>query len=69
MGVLMSELDWALEIEGPAGYPGYRLDPNIRRELTEVSYSVEFPFHFFFFFFFVYLYFLSSEHLHFSVQL
>lgn len=35
MGREVNELDWALELEGPAGYPGYRLDPESRAELTK----------------------------------
>ncbi|XP_068225597.1 FAST kinase domain-containing protein 5, mitochondrial [Palaemon carinicauda] len=35
MGREVNELDWALQIEGPAAYPGYRLDPEHRIELTK----------------------------------
>lgn len=39
MGREVNELDWALEIEGPAEYRGYRLDPNMRMQLTKVLFA------------------------------
>lgn len=40
MGREVNELDWSLEIEGPAKYPGFRLNPDLRCQLTKVSESV-----------------------------
>ncbi|KAK7082600.1 hypothetical protein SK128_025523 [Halocaridina rubra] len=38
----VNELDWAVEIEGPPGYPGYRLDPATRIMLTK-KYLAKIP--------------------------
>ncbi|XP_071532074.1 FAST kinase domain-containing protein 5, mitochondrial [Panulirus ornatus] len=35
MGREVNELDWALEIEGPVNYRGYRLDSTMRMQLTK----------------------------------
>ncbi|XP_027228718.1 FAST kinase domain-containing protein 5, mitochondrial [Penaeus vannamei] len=35
MGREVNELDWSLEIEGPAKYPGFRLNPDLRCQLTK----------------------------------
>ncbi|XP_076054954.1 FAST kinase domain-containing protein 5, mitochondrial [Oratosquilla oratoria] len=35
MGREVNELDWSLEIEGPANYQGYRLDPKMRASITK----------------------------------
>lgn len=37
MGREVSELEWAMEIEGPPNYKGYRLNPDLREELTKVQ--------------------------------
>lgn len=35
MGREVSELEWAMEIEGPPNYRGYRLNPDLREKLTK----------------------------------
>lgn len=37
MGREVSELEWAIEIEGPPNYQGYRLNPDLREKLTKVQ--------------------------------
>lgn len=37
MGREVSELEWAMEIEGPPNYQGYRLNPDLREKLTKVK--------------------------------
>lgn len=42
MGREVNELDWTLEIEGPAGYQGYRLEPDHRSQLAK-KYCARIP--------------------------
>lgn len=42
MGREVSELEWAMEIEGPPNYQGYRLDPDLREKLTKVKQDYNF---------------------------